>query len=188
MAISVNWVTQVITVPKADMTLIQTDPFDVYELDLNDFRMALKDLEDDPAGMPWLDTHRHNTTVTVGGVTLARVIEIINGYTVTFEDGSYAVNLVGGNSNIGDVTNLNQVSVRSANSAGLQDLVPMQERMERVETIVRNRVITNPTTGMLTVHDDADVAKYEAPIYEDAGGGTPYSGGAINRRDRLTEV
>ena len=52
-------------------------------------------------------------------MTLARTVEIINGYTVTFEDGQYAVNLVGANSNVGDVVNVNQVSVRSANSAGL---------------------------------------------------------------------
>jgi hypothetical protein len=47
------------------------------------------------------------------------VIEIINDYTVTFEDGQYAVNLVGANSNIADRVNVNQVSVRAANSAGL---------------------------------------------------------------------
>jgi hypothetical protein len=52
-------------------------------------------------------------------VTLARVVEIINDYTITFENGTYAVNLAGANSNIGDVVNLNSVSVRSANSAGL---------------------------------------------------------------------
>lgn len=64
-------------------------------------------------------THNHVAPVTVGGVELARVVEIINDYTITFEDGQYAVNIVGGNSNIGDNVNVNQVSVRSANSAGL---------------------------------------------------------------------
>ena len=119
MAISVNWATKVIYVPKADMSLVQSSPFEVRELDIDVFRLALKDLEDDVEGMPFLDTHRHSTTVTIGGTTLARVVEIINDYTVTFEDGQYAVNLVGANSNISDVLNLNQVSVRSANSAGL---------------------------------------------------------------------
>jgi hypothetical protein len=70
--------------------------------------------------MAYPDTHRHVAPVSLGGVTLARIIEIINGYTVTFEDGQYAVNLVGANSNVGDVVNVNQVSVRSANSVGLQ--------------------------------------------------------------------
>lgn len=119
MAISINWPTGVISVPKADMTLVQSSPFEIRALDINVFRLRLKDLEDDAEGQVWATTHNHNTVVEVGGVTLARVVEIINGYTVTFEDGSYAVNLVGANSNIGDVVNLNTVSVRASNSAGL---------------------------------------------------------------------
>jgi predicted RNase H-related nuclease YkuK (DUF458 family) len=119
MAVSVDWYNQIIFVPRADMTLIQSSPTEIRELDLNAFRLELKALEASEEGMAYLDTHNHNTTVTVGGVTLARVIEIINGYTITFEDGQYAVNLVGANSNVADVTNVNQVSIRSGNSAGL---------------------------------------------------------------------
>ena len=119
MAISVDWATGVITVPKADTTLIQASPIEIRELNLNDFRLALRALEASEEGAPWPDTHRHNTQVTISGLQLARVIEIINGYTVTFEDGQYAVNLTGANSNVGDVVNVNQVSVRSFNSAGL---------------------------------------------------------------------
>lgn len=121
MAITINFPTGVISVPKADMTLVQSTPFEIRELDINTFRLTLKDLEDDEEGQVWIRTHNHNTTVTLGGVILARVVEIINGYTVTFENGSYAVNLVGANSNIADVTNLNTVSIRSANSVGLTD-------------------------------------------------------------------
>lgn len=120
MAITINWATKVITVPKNFMTTIQTDPFEVRGLDLNDFRLALKDLEDNDDGMTFPDTHRHNTQVTLAGITFAHTLEIINGYTVTFEDGQYAVNATGANSNIADVMNLNQVSLRTANSAGLQ--------------------------------------------------------------------
>ena len=118
MAITINWGTRVINVPRADMTLIQASP-EIRELDIDDFRLTLKDLEDDEAGMSFPATHNHVAPVTVGGVTLARIVELINGYTVTFEDGQYAVNLVGANSNISDKTNVNQVSVRSSNSAGL---------------------------------------------------------------------
>jgi hypothetical protein len=117
--IYVDWANRVIFVPKQVTTLVQASPTEIRELNLNDFRLALKDLEDSPEGMPYPDTHRHNTTVTLGGVTFARLIEIINDYTITFEDGQYAVNLVGANSNVGDRVNVNQVSVRSANSAGL---------------------------------------------------------------------
>jgi len=118
MAISIDWAARVISVPQADLTLVQSP--NTYELNLNTFRLALKALEASEDGMPELDTHRHSTEVVVSGTTLARTIEIINGYTVTFEDGQYAVNLVGANSNVAEVTNINQVSLRSANSAGLQ--------------------------------------------------------------------
>lgn len=118
MAISINWNTRVIYVPKADLTLVQSSPTEIREMNLNWFRLQLKDIEDGE-GMPFPDTHRHNTEVNISGITLARVIEIINGYTVTFEDGQYAVNLVGANSNVGDVVNVNQVSVRTSNSAGM---------------------------------------------------------------------
>jgi hypothetical protein len=117
-ALTIDWNTKIILVPRADMLLVQSVPTEIRELDIDAFRLELKSIEAGE-GMPFVDTHRHNAPVTVGGVTLARVVEIINGYTITFEDGQYAVNLVGANSNISDVTNVNQVSVRSANSAGL---------------------------------------------------------------------
>ena len=122
--ITIDWKNKIIFVPKISMTLIQTTPTVIYQLDLNAFRLTLKELEAEvidagAGGMAFDDTHQHNPPVTVGGVTLARVIEIINDYTVTFEDDQYAVNLVGANSNVGDRVNVNQVSVRSANSAGL---------------------------------------------------------------------
>lgn len=142
MAISVDWPTKIINIPKADLTLVQSTPFEIRELNINTFRLALKNLEDDVEGQPWPTTHNHNTTVTVGGVTLARVVEIINGYTITFEDGSYAVNLVGANSNISDVVNLNTVQVRAANSAGLTDL--------DLANAVWNALTSNHTTAGTT--------------------------------------
>ena len=119
MAITIDWATKIIHIPKADTTLVSSSPSEVRELNVNAFRLRLKDLEDDAEGITFLITHIHSTIVTVGGVTFARLVEIINGYTVTFEDGPYTVNLVGANSNITEVTNLNMVSVRTANSAGL---------------------------------------------------------------------
>lgn len=115
----IDWGNKIIYVPRNYMLLVQTTPSEIRQLNLDTFRKDLKALEWSVEGMPFPDTHTHNTTVELGGVTYARVIEIINGYTITFEDGQYAVNLIGANSNVGDVVNLNQVSVRSANSAGL---------------------------------------------------------------------
>jgi len=119
MAITIDYTTRIISVPKADLTLVQSTPFEVLELDIDAFRLELKDIEDTIGGMPFVDTHFHSTAVTAEGATVARVFEIINGYTVTFENGTYVVNLVGANSNIADVTNLNQVQVSNSKSAGL---------------------------------------------------------------------
>lgn len=115
MAISVDWVNKIITIPQADLAFISAG---LYSLDINTFRLSLKALEDDE-GITFLDTHRHESGSTLGGVTFARIVEIINGYQVLFENGTYAVNLVGANSNIADVAVVNSVSLRSNNSAGL---------------------------------------------------------------------
>jgi len=116
MPISIDHATRIIFVPQSFLTLVSGTN---YELDVNAFRLALKNLEDDANGIQLQDTHRHNAEVSLGGITLAQTVEIINGYTVTFEDGFYSVNLIGANNNIIDVTNFNSVSVRSNNSAGL---------------------------------------------------------------------
>ena len=135
-AISIDWLTRVIYIPKTEMSLIQEYPSQIRELDLNNFRLALKDLEDNADGMVWPTTHSHVPPLTVGGVTLARVVEIINDYTITFEDGQYAVNLVGANSNVADRINPNQVSVRSANSAGLVALTEIYEATEASRMLI----------------------------------------------------
>jgi hypothetical protein len=116
MAISIDWATKIISVPQSYLTFISGN---LYELDTDQFRLDLKGLEDGEEGIIFDDTHQHNTEVTVGGVTLARVVEIINGYTITFEDGSYRVRLAGSNNNFSDVANLNSVSLLQLNSAGL---------------------------------------------------------------------
>jgi hypothetical protein len=119
MAVTINWATKEINISRAGLTLVQSNPSEIRQLNLNEFRLDLKDLEDDEEGIVFPRTHNHNTEVFLGGIVYARTIEIINNYTITFEDGQYAVNLVGANSNVGDVVNLNQVSIRSSNAAGL---------------------------------------------------------------------
>ena len=125
--IDIDWVTGVIFVPKFFSTLIQSTPIEVRELDLDLFRLKLRNLEDDIEGRPWPKTHTHNTQVILSGITYARVIEILEPYTITLENGAYAVNVVGANSNFADRVNINNVSVRTANSAGLQVIVQVQD-------------------------------------------------------------
>jgi hypothetical protein len=118
MALSVNCSTKVITIPQADLTPVSAG---LYQLDVNAFRLSLKDWEDGTDGISMPDTHRHNTEVTLSGVTYSRFFEIINGYTVTFQDTGtpYTVKCVGANHNIADVKNVNNVSLIIGNSAGL---------------------------------------------------------------------
>ncbi len=116
MALTISWGSKTINVPQSYLELVSGVH---YKMDVDLFRLDLKDLEDGEEGMPHLDTHIHNTEVVLGGITYARFIEITNGYTVTFEDGAYYVDLYGANNNILDAINHNQVSVRSSNSAGL---------------------------------------------------------------------
>lgn len=114
--ISIDFDTKIISVPQSYLTFISGT---LYELDTETFRTDILALMDDTEGIVFEDTHIHNTEVVLGGVTFARFIEFINGYTITFEDGMYRVRLVGSNNNISDVTNLNSVSILSQNSAGL---------------------------------------------------------------------
>ena len=118
MTISIDWGTKVIYVPKADLALLQSDP-EIRALDLNAFHLWLKDAEDSEDGMPFLDTHNHNTEVELAGLTYARIVEITNGYTVEFEDGQYTISCTGANHNLSDVKVANQVSLIVNNAAGL---------------------------------------------------------------------
>jgi len=145
MSISINWITKVISIPKTYLSHVSGD---IYEMNLNTFRLALKSIEDSEDGMSFVDTHRHFTQTIIGGITYARLIEIINGYTVTFEDGQYLVNLVGANSNVADVTNHNQVSVRSANSAGLIIMVSGSGVTEQDKEDIANEVWDKEDRGV----------------------------------------
>ena len=120
MTISIDWATKIITIPQSDLTLISGT---LYELDTDWFRRELKGLEDSSDGMAFERTHKHNTEVTVAGVTYARFLEIINGYSIEFEAGTYSVRLAGSNNNFFDIENgilvQNTVQVIAQNSAGL---------------------------------------------------------------------
>lgn len=124
---SIGWNTdQIIRINKADMQLIQTTPVVIYRLDTDVFFTDLKDEERTADGMPWPDTQRNSSPVTLGGITYARVLEIIDPYTITFEDDQYVVQLIGSNNNIIEKTNANQVSVQGNNAAGLIQVDELQ--------------------------------------------------------------
>jgi len=121
MAISVNPMTFVVTIPQADLTLVSGT---LYELDVNDLRLWCHDwMDNQNGGISHPKMFTHYSEYTVVGVTYARAIIFLPPYSFTFEDGQYSVRLTGANNNLFDVANgilnQNQVQVIAQNSAGL---------------------------------------------------------------------
>lgn len=164
---TVNWITGEITVPKSYMTLLSASP-EIYELDVDVFRLKLRDLEDDPDGRPWPKTHLHNTEYTIAGVTYIRAIQIIDPYFITFENGMYVVNLTAANNNIFTQRTYNNVSVNPSNSAGLQirevgsGLDAAQDaRLTKIEQSIFNRRTWDKNGNTITIYDADNVT----PLY-----------------------
>lgn len=177
MAISINHATKVIYIPKNYLTYITGN---LYELNVNQLRLDLKNLEDDEAGMVLVDTHRHNSEVTISGVTYARTLEIINNYTVTFEDGQYNVRCVGANHNLADVKNLNQVSLIVGNAAGLiiaEGALTTEEHDKLFDTNTRIKIIEQINSGcwkmmnnQLIIYEDDNVKEmFRFNLYDKDG-------------------
>ncbi|MCK5610501.1 hypothetical protein KAR91_51990 [Candidatus Pacearchaeota archaeon] len=123
MSYSVDRATKVISIPKADLTLISGT---LYELDTEVFRNELHTIQASEEGMVYDDMFYRNAPYAVAGITYAQSIQIINGYSITFENGAYSVRLIGSNNDIFDIEagilNQNTVQVIPNNSAGLVDL------------------------------------------------------------------
>ena len=119
MGLVIDWAAGTIEVPKVDTTQIAAGPpTEIRTYDLNVFRLELRDLEDDPDGRPWPNTHSHNEDVLVSGVTLPDVVLLSDYYTWNMEDGQYVVQLLNANSNLLDRIVSNQVSVIATNTTG----------------------------------------------------------------------
>lgn len=119
---TIDFATNVISVPQSDLTLISGT---IYRMDAEDYfwksLMALMASED---YMPRVDSYTRNSAVTIAGTTFAPTFEIINGYSVEFTpDAQWTVIVEQSNNNIFDVAGgilvQNQVQVIPTNSAGL---------------------------------------------------------------------
>lgn len=122
MAITIDYATKVISVPQGDCTLVSGT---VYTMDTESvFRQSVMALLADENHIWMPDVYNHNTEYQVAGVTYARAIQIINGYTIQFTpDTQWSVVLQGSNNDLWDVLGgilvQNQVQVIPTNSAGL---------------------------------------------------------------------
>lgn len=169
MALALNPATRVITIPQADLTFVSGD---LYELDTDQFRKDVMTLLASQTYI-WLpDAFQHNTEVTIVGTTYARLIEFINGFSITFEDLVYSVRLAGSNNNIFDVENgiLNpsgNVTVIGQNSAGLQTIISgsglsatqatqLAEIFKLLGLDVTDRIVITPT-GVDSDSGDIDI-------------------------------
>jgi hypothetical protein len=173
----INWATGVITVYKTD-TFMSLVSGTVYQMDTDGFRLALKDDEDGNIGMIFPDTHRHNTTVVLSGVTYARVLEILSPYTVTFDDagGAWTCLLSGSNNNVLDVVNYSTVQLLAANSAGLVEIDSGSGVTEQDKTDIVNGVWDKEVNGTVA-GSYGEVVKTSAfhgnAVYVDVAGGSP---------------
>ena len=119
---TVDWLTKIVTIPQGDLTFVSGT---FYTGDTDALRILMNDLSASETGIVFPDINRHNTEVgPIVGVTFARTLEIINGYTLTFSpDSAWTVQLEGSNNNMWDVgggiLNQNNVQVIPTNSAGL---------------------------------------------------------------------
>lgn len=157
---TIDYPTGVITVAESELTLVQSTPTVVYNYSMDTFWRALRDLEDEEEGRSWPRSCDYNQPVTVGGIQLAAVFTITDYYTVTFEDGQYAVNLTGANTNVQDRVNVNQVSIRAGNSAGL-----IQTEELRFSAY-QNKVTLDQfnTTGKATAGQAYPIGTLQAPV------------------------
>lgn len=137
MIVHIDWPTKIIHILIENLTPVSPN---LYELDVNDLRLALKLLEESEDGMVWPTTHIHNTSIVLAGVTYARTLQIINGYKVQFENSQYTVRCIGGNHNLADVKVQNSVSLIIGNSSGLIQTYSSGTSPFDIATAVRNEL------------------------------------------------
>lgn len=131
MAITITWPTPAngfsgrILIPKADTTLVQSGPPEIRSINVNELRGEVMALHASEQGGPYYTPMRHTGEVTVSGFTYAR--QIVFFYEIEFEDGTYVVQVSGGNHNVLDVIVPNSVSVQAQNSAGLVNVLQLYD-------------------------------------------------------------
>jgi hypothetical protein len=143
MAISVNWQTRVIDIPQADLVLLSGSRYD-FPL-VSYFKTQARLAEASEEGIVFDQIVNYVPPFDLGDTILAPAVQIINGYTCTFEDGMWAAVFSEANTNIQNETNVNQVSIRPNNSTGLALGVKQQEQL------IRDAMQLNATDGEQSV-------------------------------------
>jgi hypothetical protein len=171
MAYSVDWITKVISVPTADLTLVSGTR---YSLDMSDFLAEARRLEwafIDGLWAPTILDHT-NTRYDFAGVNYAPFDDLLNDYTVEFTGVATRVDLLGSNNDIIDVLIPTGISVVPSNSAGLQIVatgsgVTQQDKDDitagvwlESEGLIVRKMLENKVTksgDVITIFDDNGV-------------------------------
>lgn len=69
-------------------------------------------------------------------------------------------------------------AVRGTDTAG--------DTLVLIERLLRNKLVTDPTTGVMTLYDDAGGILLQGNLYEGTGTSQAYRGQGAERRERLT--
>lgn len=79
-----------------------------------------------------------------------------------------------------------ETGVSGLTTAESNALLTLPGTVSTIEKIARNKMITDPATGVLTVYDnDGSTPLLTANIFKDAAGTVPYNGTGAERRERL---
>lgn len=79
-----------------------------------------------------------------------------------------------------------ETGVSGLTTAESNVLMGLPGTVSTIEKITRNKMITDPATGVLTVYDDdGSTPLMSANIFKDAAGTVPYNGTGAERRERL---
>jgi hypothetical protein len=79
-----------------------------------------------------------------------------------------------------------ETGVSGLTTAESNVLMGLPGTVSTIEKITRNKMITDPATGVLTVYDDDGATPLmTANIFKDAAGTVPYNGTGAERRERL---
>lgn len=165
--LSVDWITKIITVPQSDLTLISGT---AYNLDVSQLLFLLRELNSSEEGIAQTvnGTLYSNTSPSDG---TPRVVKLVEGYTIQFENLLYSVDIINGNTNIRDVEIKNQVSVGTNNVSGFNTIAvgsglsPAQDtrltevHQDRGLDAVSPKTITENTSGSSYDEDAASITK-----------------------------
>lgn len=118
---TIDYLTNEILIPKSDTTFVKIDPVsgrEIRSLDMDYLWRSLADIQDNAEDICAPTCFENNVPKDLDTFVQGRSVLILSPYFVTFEDGTYAVNLKGGNTNLKGRLTVNSVSVNTDNTAG----------------------------------------------------------------------